>query len=151
MQIQLIYLSKGASDFSSNELSGILTSARLKNELLGVTGMLLYHEGSFLQILEGEESVVDGLYKRITKDTRHHACNVLMRSYIDRRSFGEWRMGFINTNRYRNTTLMAGYQDFFNSNTIEPQAGIAHKMLVSFRDGVLKHENNAVEPMPLEV
>jgi Sensors of blue-light using FAD len=140
MLIQLIYLSRATKVFNSNDLTGILTSSRFKNELLGISGMLLYHDGSFLQILEGEEASVEALYRRIHLDVRHSDCEILSRSYIDRRSFGEWKMGFVNTNRYRNTELLAGYQDFLDLKPDQRQPNLAYKILMSFRDGALKPE-----------
>ena len=142
MLIQLIYLSKATQLFNSNDLASILTRSRFKNELLGISGMLLYHDGSFLQILEGAEASVDTLYRRILQDLRHSDCEILSRSYIDRRSFEQWKMGFVNTNRYRNTALLAGYQDFLELKPDMRQPNLAYKILLNFRDGALKPEAN---------
>jgi hypothetical protein len=56
------------------ELTALLTGARINNETLGISGMLVYHDGSFLQILEGECDVVGALFDHIAKDDRHTSC-----------------------------------------------------------------------------
>ena len=56
--------------------------------------MLLYHEGSFLQVLEGDGPVLDDLFATIGADRRHHRVVALLKREIDERHFGDWRMGF---------------------------------------------------------
>ena len=58
--------------------------------------MLLYHGRSFLQVLEGDEAIVQRLFSRIERDPRHHQVSVIDASTLfgERRSFGDWSMGF---------------------------------------------------------
>ena len=72
---QISYSSAAVAPFSERELTELLTIARVNNGRLGVTGMLLYHEGSFLQALEGDERVLDVLFTKISKDKRHLPVN----------------------------------------------------------------------------
>ena len=60
--IHIIYVSKETEDFSNDKILKLLDGARSNNTKLDVTGMLLYSEGSFFQILEGEEEIVDQLF-----------------------------------------------------------------------------------------
>jgi hypothetical protein len=69
---KLCYVSSSCQDLSSEELLGILTAARVNNARIGVTGMLLYHDGNFMQVLEGPPDVLDALYQRVCADPRHH-------------------------------------------------------------------------------
>ncbi len=74
-------------------LDGILQSARRNNQALGITGLLLYIDGGFLQVLEGEEEAVHRIYTRIRADNRHWETRLM----LDReapRAFGDWSMGF---------------------------------------------------------
>ncbi len=90
---QLLYVSNTTRDFSRDELSNILTASRFSNAAADVTGMLLYLDGGFLQVLEGEHSVIQALYDRIAQDKRHWNTAVL----LDReapRAFKNWSMGF---------------------------------------------------------
>ena len=91
---QLGYVSAATVDFSADDLIELLTKARVNNAKLGVTGMLLCHEGSFIQILEGEQSAVEKLYRHIAKDTRHAETMLLFRATATERAFDQWTMGF---------------------------------------------------------
>jgi hypothetical protein len=139
MLVQLIYMSAATRPFLSHELPSLLTKTRLKNESLGVSGMLVYHEGSFLQVLEGSAQNVDQLYKHIALDDRHTNCELLLRTFVEQRSFGDWSMGFVNTNEFRNPAQLPGYRDFFG--TAMPfrencrELGMAQKLLLAFRAG----------------
>ncbi len=91
---QLGYASAATEAFQPTELKELLSKARSNNAKLGVTGMLLYHEGSFIQILEGEQKTVETLYAKIAEDHRHANAMLLFKSEADERSFDQWTMGF---------------------------------------------------------
>lgn len=91
---QIVYASAATVPFSDDDLVELLTKARTNNEALGVTGMLLYHEGSFIQALEGEQAVVEALYERIGRDERHDHTLLLFKGAAEDRAFDEWTMGF---------------------------------------------------------
>ncbi|HWA98257.1 MAG TPA: BLUF domain-containing protein [Pirellulales bacterium] len=138
MLINLVYMSAATRDFDSFELTALLAKAREKNSRLDVTGMLVYHDDAFLQVLEGHEPAVQSLYDRIKLDDRHTNCTVLLRSFIDQRNFGEWTMGFVNTKLYGPKTL-PGFSDFFgrrfDAEAFKKNSAIAQKLLLGFRDG----------------
>lgn len=92
--LQLGYASAGTVDFSDEDLVELLAKSRRNNAAAGISGMLLYHEGSFLQVLEGPEEAVENLYERICKDTRHSEAILLFRREHDHRQFDNWTMGF---------------------------------------------------------
>ena len=91
--IQLSYISS-ARPVSTGELVGLLQTCLANNQREGVTGMLLYGNDTFLQTLEGEESVVDRLYDKIRHDPRHGNVKSLTRKTVDTRQYAEWNMGF---------------------------------------------------------
>jgi hypothetical protein len=91
---QLGYASAATEPFSQEELEELLAKARTKNSALNVTGMLLYHEGSFIQILEGPQQVVQSLYAKIAEDPRHTNAMLLFKFEAPERSFDRWTMGF---------------------------------------------------------
>lgn len=92
----LIYTSRESQEFTAAALKKILMTARLRNHEVGVTGVLVYQGGMFLQALEGAEDEVETIFARIEKDPRHCDLTVLHRdlSVGKRRMFGEWSMGF---------------------------------------------------------
>src|ERR1700744_226234 len=90
---KLLYVSSTRRDFPPPELEGILLKARVKNTTLGVTGLLLYVDGGFLQVLEGEQTIWRELYETIAGDNRHWDARVLLDKEAPR-NFGDWSMGF---------------------------------------------------------
>ncbi len=94
MIYQLIYISSVAEALNTDAFVDIARQSRKNNEALGITGMMLVHNGSILQILEGEEFVVESLYKKISFDTRHTQCSVMVRRHCQNREFERWHMGY---------------------------------------------------------
>lgn len=91
---QLLYVSSTPRDIAPGVLNDILAASRANNPLLGVTGLLIYIDGGFLQILEGEERTVRELYMRICTDRRHWEVRMLLDREVEKRAFGGWSMGF---------------------------------------------------------
>ena len=94
--IQLAYTSVARSPMGTGQLVSLLQSARYFNQLNHVTGLLLYKDKSFFQIIEGHPSTIDRLMLSIAMDYRHHTLNVLYRREISFRDFADWTMGYIN-------------------------------------------------------
>ena len=90
----LIYVSSAVALMSQPALEALLKAARAKNRRLGVTGMLLYHDGNFMQALEGDEPAVLTLAGSIASDPRHKDMQVVVRYATDGREFAEWDMAF---------------------------------------------------------
>ncbi|HEX2876769.1 MAG TPA: BLUF domain-containing protein [Polyangiaceae bacterium] len=131
---QVIYSSAAVAPFSELQLTDLLRAARINNGLLGVTGILLYHEGSFLQALEGDERVLTSLVEKIGKDKRHHRLVTLLRRQVDARHFEQWQMGFASMKALPKN--MPGFSDYlrFRGDSIE-SANAATRLLAAFRDG----------------
>lgn len=91
---QLLYVSSTPRDIAPAALNAILATARANNALLGVTGLLIYIDGGFLQILEGDERAVRDLYMRICTDRRHWEVRLLLDREVESRAFTGWSMGF---------------------------------------------------------
>lgn len=91
---ELIYRSRSAGPFDRVEIGRILATARRVNATCGVTGLLLYSDASFLQVLEGEEADVRATFARIRDDPRHQDLAVLADGPVARRRYPDWSMGF---------------------------------------------------------
>jgi len=92
---QIVYTSGAKQEFSAADLKKLLVAARMRNKAVGVTGMLVFHDGAFLQALEGEKRAVNEIFARIQNDPRHGDLVVLHRGPgPEQRVFGEWSMGF---------------------------------------------------------
>jgi len=95
--IQLIYVSAAQDWLSEDTLPEFLAANRRRNESRGITGIVVYHEGSFLQVLEGPSETIDGLFEVIRRDSRHDAVTLLSRKSIRSREFGNAAMAFVDT------------------------------------------------------
>ena len=78
-----------------NDLEDILEHARSSNAKKGITGALVYVDGVFLQILEGDTEVVKELMTKISRDVRHETVTVLKQGEIPAPTFSDWRMAYI--------------------------------------------------------
>jgi hypothetical protein len=92
---QLVYVSQATCAFSQASLDEVLLLSRRNNKIKGVTGMLVFYNGQFLQVLEGNPSDVIGTYDRIASDPRHDNLLVLHRGYSSvGKTFAASAMGF---------------------------------------------------------
>lgn len=90
----LIYISIATGDLGEEELLNLLTISRENNAHDEITGMLLYKERRFIQLLEGPEAAVCATYARIARDLRHQDATILLEGQSDERDFADWTMGF---------------------------------------------------------
>jgi len=138
MLVRLLYASRAAHPMSEAELSAILKSSREHNPAEGLTGLLCYSDGVFIQVLEGGRDAVNARYKSIVQDPRHHDVILLSYEEIDERRFAGWTMGQVNLHRLnpalvlkycetgkldpyamRGQALMALFQELVSSGVIE--------------------------------
>ena len=134
--IHIIYASVETQDFSSAQLTELLQKARVKNEDLHLTGMLLYSDGNFFQVLEGEPDSVDGMYKKLQLDKRHRQLTMIVREPIAKRYFADWSMGFSSVTP-EELSQVEGLNDFFHGGScfVGLDSGRAKKLLSAFREG----------------
>lgn len=90
----IIYSSQAKEAMTLTTLVVLLMQARSLNEQRHITGALVYGDGQFMQVMEGEEAVVKDLYERIVQDPRHHNVCKLAEGLIAARSFAQWSMAF---------------------------------------------------------
>ncbi|MGA0394005.1 MAG: BLUF domain-containing protein [Rhodospirillales bacterium] len=94
MMIQAIYISAETEKFTPEALKELLVQARENNQAKGISGLLVYHGGSFLQVLEGPEVEVENLLEKIHKDPRHNNIKILFKDTVPEKEFEDWSMGF---------------------------------------------------------
>jgi hypothetical protein len=134
--IHCIYTSTATSDLTSDQLVRLLQHVRALNQTRGITGMLLYSDHNFFQVLEGSADVIDQCYNRIALDPRHTRVTQIIREAITDRSFADWTMGFaeLDSNDLRE---IDGLNDFFAARSCLDtlDAGRAKKLLAAFAAG----------------
>ncbi|TRY32876.1 BLUF domain-containing protein [Aliiglaciecola sp. M165] len=92
--VQLIYTSVATKHMDTEQLFDMLIQCRLNNRRKNLTGILLYCNKRFIQVLEGPEENVEALYEKILRDPLHKHCRVLCKNTVAERAFKEWEMGF---------------------------------------------------------
>ena len=90
----LVYASSAVELFNEKALHDLLEVCHHNNAKLDITGLLLYHDGSFIQAIEGPEKAVQGLYQKIKRDPRHKDIFTLVEQPVSERNFPSWSMGF---------------------------------------------------------
>lgn len=95
MVYQIVYTSRATKHLTAEKLEEILSDARIGNERKRVTGALVSVDDVFLQILEGEETVVRDLLDSIVNDSRHTSVKVIYEAEVDSPAFASWSMAYI--------------------------------------------------------
>lgn len=109
MLVRLLYASR-AVDPNPSVIDDILSASRQHNPSSGITGILCYGGGIFLQAIEGGRAAVSDLFGHIQKDPRHKDVVLLLFEEISERRFGGWTMGQVNLSKL-NTSILLKYSE----------------------------------------
>lgn len=110
----LIFISTAVKQFSTAELLDLLNQSRIRNKQLRLSGRLLYKNGNFLQLLEGEKTAVELVFARICRDPRHRNIVTLLRGQQDERQYEDWSMAFEGMDA-EEATSTPGFSNFLMS------------------------------------
>ena len=110
MLVRLMYASRAADSVDQEALLAILRKSKAENAANGITGVLCFSGGIFLQLLEGGRQQVNTLYNRIAADKRHLDVVLLSYEEIGERRFAGWSMGQVNLPRL-NPSLLLKYSE----------------------------------------
>lgn len=128
----LIYLSAGTEWLTGAELNEVLDISRKNNSRDGITGLLLYGDGNFIQLLEGEKAMTQKTFARISSDPRHKGITHIAGGKLEKRNFPEWTMGY----RGIDSEILTKFKDDFLKNqdleTNNKDSHISVKLLNSF-------------------
>ncbi len=130
MLVRLMYASRAVPAIDQEELVAILRKSKANNPAVGVTGVLCFSEGIFLQVLEGGRSAVNRLYNRIASDARHTDVELLCYEGIGERHFAGWSMGQVNMSRM-NPALLLKYSE---KPTLDPYAVSGRVSMALFQE-----------------
>jgi len=130
----LVYTSHAVEPLNQKELVDLLRESRTFNRQHHITGMLLYLNGKFIQILEGKKDDVQKIYQKITQDKRHHRVIMIMEGNSPGRVFHDWSMGFKMLS-YTEFEKITGYKDidhFFEENKAKNKGNLLLTFLTLF-------------------
>jgi len=134
--VHCIYCSAATKEFSSADLAGLLAECREKNAGAELTGMLLYGDRTFFQVLEGDRPAVEALLEKLKADPRHERLTTIIMEPIEERSFAQWSMGHAKVSK-KDLENIPGLNDFFASGRsyMELGEGRAKTLLRAFKEG----------------
>jgi len=130
MLVRLLYASHAVPAIDQDALVAILRKSKANNPGVGVTGVLCFSEGIFLQVLEGGRGAVNTLYNRIAADQRHTNITLLCYDEIGERRFAGWSMGQVNMG-HLNPALLLKYSE---RPTLDPFAVSGHVSMSLFEE-----------------
>jgi hypothetical protein len=135
----ITYVSSAKKLFTDDDLVRLLHLSRDANAKHGITGLLLYKSGNFMQTIEGPDAAVDQLYINICNDTSHMNVTTIVDEKITARAFPEWHMGFTSLNDI-NMTMLPGFSNFLRNSLafkdFKTDPSHAKRLLFCFRQGI---------------
>lgn len=136
--VAIVYVSSATKHLEEDEILEILRVARRKNQELDITGMLLYRDGNFLQVLEGPAGAVESVIQKIKSDHRHKGIILMSRKHIEERQFGDWSMAFRNMSK--DCSNEEAYSPFLEANFEEDEVGeeseLVFRLLRRFKENM---------------
>ena len=134
--VHCIYCSASTKTYTPTDLAALLAECRERNSKAGLTGMLLYRDRTFFQVLEGDRQVVEALFEKLALDKRHTRITKIIQEPIEERSFAEWTMGYSKITR-KELAEIPGLNDFFaqGRSYLELGPGRAKALLNAFKEG----------------
>ncbi len=135
--IHLIYASAASRSLNQRKLPALLKKSRENNAAVDITGLLLYKDGAFFQILEGDRPTVLRVFEKIKKDPRHTNITVLLLESIPQRNFADHRMGFVSVDE--DTAALPGFSKVLLQGMgfldLQGDAARTQKVIENFKDG----------------
>ncbi len=117
MLSQLVYVSNRQKSCTQQEIDDILDACKRNNPAMEVTGVLLYSDNKFIQLVEGDTQKILRLYDTIKKDERHENCVMISCTPTEEKTFPSWHMGskeFKSNKLSFETNISQEDEDFFN-------------------------------------
>ncbi|RIJ34036.1 BLUF domain-containing protein [Pontibacter oryzae] len=114
MLYYLVYKSEAVSGITAADLESILQVSLCHNKRDDLTGLLLFIEGTFMQLLEGREGAVKDTMQRILVDTRHRHIEILTQAPLQQRNFPDWSMG-LRSITFTELSKKTGFRDLDSS------------------------------------
>jgi hypothetical protein len=139
----IVYNSCAVGQQTTADLTFLLQQARTNNAQLGITGLLLYGNGSFVQVLEGEEAAVRHIYGVIQEDYRHTRVLTLSDGPIQRRTFQNWTMGFQPLSG-ENFERISGYINPYRSNCLDAHLPVIDEGMLELLKSFVEDESSQI-------
>lgn len=144
----LVYTSHAKKPFSEPELLDLLRQSRDRNKVLNVSGILLYVQGKFMQVLEGKKAFVDTIYASILNDPRHTRVTMILEGDSPKRIFKGWSMGFkkLSNDDFVNASGFTDIDVFFDEHKMKENSSLLLVFLKLFyRKNMVDYPESAMK------
>jgi hypothetical protein len=111
MRYAICYVSTVAKEVKDEEIETLLENSSKKNNNHDVRGVLLYSEGNFLQVMEGDKKYVLDLYGKIERDPRHHNIIQVLGKEIEQGAYDGYESDIITNDKKHKEDLLHDYLD----------------------------------------
>ena len=148
----IAYTSKASRELPPQDLDRLLLEAQSFNEACNVSGVLLYHAGTFFQFFEGPETGVMAVYARIRQATMHNTIVELLNALANERQFASWHMAFCEAPESELQALeTASWEEAIpmTRTTYERSQGLALLLYYWSKWKSEPYPNNSFKPKPL--
>jgi hypothetical protein len=139
---RLIYSSHGKPNLGYHDLKDIMEKSEKNNQSEGITGLLCYGDSIFLQILEGDRTIISKTYHRISLDTRHHTPELIECVPIESRIFGAWSMKAVNLSELNSQQVKNLILKYSASAILQPHTMTSEQCL-NFMKALATHYDKA--------
>ncbi|MFT5288346.1 MAG: hypothetical protein ACI8QS_003511 [Planctomycetota bacterium] len=146
---QLVLVSCASAPFDAEALCALGKDLFQRNSAAGVSGMLMHHEGNFIQLLEGDAEALDEILTRLQRDTQHRGVQAVLSSAIDERCFDGWYADVIESSLLPGDIRSTMEQIVGPSVGLEDDllmAGRAHRVLHGCRQDVIAQSLKSATP-----
>ena len=133
MQHTICYISTATKSFSDPEILELLENWKEKNSRLNIRGILLFSQGHFFQVLEGEKRVVLEMFQTIKQDSRHTGIIQVMGKDVEKGSLDGYIVEYLKENNFSHPELIRKYFESVEGMDVETQQQIK-RILESFID-----------------
>ena len=145
----LIYTSRESEVMTKQSLGEIMAISQTNNARDGITGLLIYMSGRFIQLLEGEKQEVVDCFQRITEDSRHHSVTQLITGYYKNRLFENWSMALksASLDEYLTITGMKSIEEIKELKLKDQDSHAALIFMKHYSNQILKHYQLELDAM----
>lgn len=130
----LVYVSYSHHPMDEVELIELLHQARMNNKEQGITGLLLYSESKFIQVLEGKKEAVLALFEKIRVDNRHYKASIIIEGNLTARNYPDWNMAYksISSEDLKKELGFVDIRDYFHEHQIKESSHVAEVFMRLF-------------------
>lgn len=139
MLYELIYRSTAKPGLTESDIKDILSKAHTFNKKNNITGCLLYYKGQFLQLLEGEFTVLLELYDRIKRDSRHHDFLLMHMKETQYRTYSNWTMAYKSLEK-KDLNKYAAVSQFTELESNEKKSSISKVLFQAIGSELFSHQ-----------